>query len=145
MCQLIMKKLAIPDRVTQQEYWETLKRDTTNNKFSNLRASMKKNFLIDSKVCILTYTNKSICLVMPILFACFAFAEDKHIGWCQPFDSSGRIFVELRSSQTKSQATSLICNDTEKFLCFIDKYVKQSVVNHNLSKVDEVEWIQDIP
>jgi hypothetical protein len=40
MCQLIMTKLAIPDGVTQQEYWETIIMDATNNKFCNLRASM---------------------------------------------------------------------------------------------------------
>jgi hypothetical protein len=31
----------------------------------------------------------------------------------------------------------LTYNDTEKFLCFIDKYVKQAVGNHNLS-----EWMK---
>jgi hypothetical protein len=43
MCQLIMTKLAIPDGATQQEYWETLIEEATNNKFYNLRASMKNN------------------------------------------------------------------------------------------------------
>jgi hypothetical protein len=41
MWQLIMTKLAIPDGVTQQEYWESFIRDATNNKFCNLRALMK--------------------------------------------------------------------------------------------------------
>jgi hypothetical protein len=36
-----MTKLATPDGVTQQEYWETSIRDATKNKFFNLRASMK--------------------------------------------------------------------------------------------------------
>jgi hypothetical protein len=71
---------------------------------------------------------------MQILFASFVFAEDKHIGWCPPFDNSGRIIVESRSSWTKPRATSLTYNDIEKFLRFIDKYVKQAVGNHNLSK-----------
>jgi hypothetical protein len=38
MCQLTMTKLAIPDGVAQQEYWESLIQDATNNKFCNLRA-----------------------------------------------------------------------------------------------------------
>jgi hypothetical protein len=42
--------------------------------------------------------------------------------------------VESRSSWTKPRATSLTYNYTEKFLRFIDKYVKQAVGNHNLSK-----------
>jgi hypothetical protein len=36
-----MTKLAILDGVTHKEYWETLIRDATNDKFCNLRASMK--------------------------------------------------------------------------------------------------------
>ncbi len=74
---------------------------------------------------------------MPILFAYFVFAEDEHIGRCLPFDNSGRIFVESRSSWKKSWATPLTYNDTEKFLHFIDKYVKQAVENQNLNK-----WIK---
>jgi hypothetical protein len=45
--------------------------------------------------------------------------------------------VEARSSWTTPQVTSLTYNDTEKFLHFIDKYVKQAVGNHNLS-----EWMK---
>jgi hypothetical protein len=41
MCQIIMTKFAIPDGVTQQEYWESLIKDAMNNKFCNLRALMK--------------------------------------------------------------------------------------------------------
>ncbi len=107
MCQLIMIKLAIPDGVTQEEYWERLIRDATNNKFWGL--DRKINFSINTKVCTLTqilikaffYSNQFL------LFACFVFAEDKHIGWCPSFDNSGRNFVELRSSWTKPWATSL--------------------------------------
>ncbi len=62
-----------------------------------------------------------------ILFPCFVFAEDEHIVWCRPFDNSGRISVESRSSWKKPWATSLTYNDTEKFLPFIDKYVKMAV------------------
>jgi hypothetical protein len=65
------------------------------------------------------------------------FAEDQHHRWCPPFDNNGGIFMESRLSWTNPWATSLTYNDTEKFLCFIDKYVKyvkQAVGNHNLSK-----------
>jgi hypothetical protein len=41
MCQLIMTKLAIPDGVTQEEHWEALIRDATNDKFCNQRALIK--------------------------------------------------------------------------------------------------------
>jgi hypothetical protein len=41
MCQLIMTKLAIPYGMTQEEFWDTLIRDATNDKFCNLRASIK--------------------------------------------------------------------------------------------------------
>ncbi len=48
--------------------------------------------------------------------------------------TTAEIFVELRSSWKKPRATSLAYHDTEKFLRFIDKYGKQAVGNHNLSK-----------
>jgi hypothetical protein len=128
-----MTKLAIPDGVTQQEYWETLKRDATNDKFCNLRASMKNKLFNQFKGMYID-TNKSVFLLMPILFACFVFAEDEHIRWCPPVDNSRKILVESRPSWTKPRATSLTYTDTEKFLRFIDKIVQQAVGNHNLSK-----------
>ena len=62
------------------------------------------------------------------------FTDDQHNEWCPPFANSGSIFVESRSPYADAQATSLTYKDTEKFLCFIDKYVKQAVGSHNLSK-----------
>jgi hypothetical protein len=50
MCQLILTKLANPDGVTQEEYWETFIRDATNKKFCNLRASMKNKHFNQFKV-----------------------------------------------------------------------------------------------
>jgi len=44
LCQMISKKIAVPDGVTKQDYWETLLIGFTNDKMCSLRSNFKQDF-----------------------------------------------------------------------------------------------------
>jgi len=44
LCQMISKKIAVPDGVTKKDYWETLLIGFTNDKMCSLRSNFKQDF-----------------------------------------------------------------------------------------------------
>ena len=131
LCQMILKKAALPLAVDGKSYWEAMILAITNDKFCSLMANFKQELFEQFQgkfsrinICIAAYSNNQY------LFALYLYVEDKEVGWNPPSDNDGKIYANFRRLTTDLQDTPPTYDQAEHFLRFLDKYVSRAVGNH---------------
>ncbi len=64
LCQMILKKVALPLGVDGKSYWEAILLGITNNKFCSLRANFKQSCLSSFKVSFIQYKHRNCSVIL---------------------------------------------------------------------------------
>jgi hypothetical protein len=136
LCQMILRKVAVPVGVDNRSYWESMILGITNDKFCALQANFKQELFEQFQGECVCMSSKLLNSLTPdVQHNLMLHIDNKDIGWNPISNDDGKFFVNAHGWTSRDiQENDLKYEQAEDFLRFLDKYVSRAMGTHFVSR-----------